>query len=697
MPNRRHSPSLISFLVLLISVILLATFCYLLLTLLLPTSLHARIDVRRASKSAARLLRSLERMATLRQRYMTVLKLPSTNFTQILTTLETGKLDELLLLEPIILQMSQWADYEALVEGIPKWIDRGIEGLAKTKGKRLAPELLRDRYDALRLSGEGSIKDIQQSLIGLQQTTSRCQRRLQENFQESASGVLKITSQNITVDSHKATWLDAVKHDIGDLVRQIESSGGDIFGKLHKAGLAHLETVIKLPNEESEAQMKVDNTTTPFLSPGLIDPGNNRFALSRPANLAFVGEDGHLLLELAIILVTSTLFGALFEALSLPAFLGYLSAGMLLGPSCLDQVQNIIQITTLGQAALLIIVLFLGIEFSLEKIRLVWKSSLLITLFSTAVVVLFATFVGIYLLKISAGQSIVTGLIISLSSTVIAIKCLQTGEKPSSSPIGRSVMGVLIVQDIFFCILLATIPLLSERSQETLALVKVVAIFLIKMGIFSLISGMLLKIVAKLVPSILLEHFKSMALIISISLLGNRYGVNLELAVFITSVFVASISPGGADEEQLVQRTKRISLFYDAVSIFFFASVGLLIDVRFLWGEKYILLPLAVLIVLIKGTVLLLTSKMVEGGAWESSLTMGVVLAQVSELALMLGARARRAGLLSIEAYHMIAGVTALSMAISPLLWRLFIAIFQTPARMKKNSTIEPIYCSVDR
>jgi CPA2 family monovalent cation:H+ antiporter-2 len=331
------------------------------------------------------------------------------------------------------------------------------------------------------------------------------------------------------------------------------------------------------------------------------------------------------------------------------------------------------QINTFGQFCLLMIVCSLGLEFSLDKIQAVWMISLLGTLLMGMASSLLSCIIGIYLFQVSFQQSLFVGLILSLSSTVVAVKCLQSsGDKGVIGTIvGKSVMGVLVAQDLLFCIALAILPVFASGHAGTWNFVKTVIIFVFKTTTFTISVMLVSRLIANIAPWAMFDHLRVIGFVALATITGHYFGVSVELGVFLAAMAVSTFTPADHPVYHALHETRdqRIVTLSEFASIFFFASIGLLLDMRFLWGELFLLVPFSLFIVIVKATATALIMKMLSL-EWRHAITVGVDLAQVSELALLLGARGRRLGLITGESYYVLAGVTALGMILAPILWR---------------------------
>lgn len=163
------------------------------------------------------------------------------------------------------------------------------------------------------------------------------------------------------------------------------------------------------------------------------------------------------------LIVSSFFLGTLFNAFSLPIFFGHLLAGIVLGPSGLNWITNLVQIETLGQFGVYFILFVLGLEFNMEKLRKnsatsIWGTTLLMVLTMVSLCVL-----G-WFLDTRMNEAVLIGACVALSSTAVVLKCLDNNERISHA--GQVLFGVLVVQDVLLGLVLALFPLL-ETSDNT--------------------------------------------------------------------------------------------------------------------------------------------------------------------------------------------------------------------------------------
>ena len=142
-------------------------------------------------------------------------------------------------------------------------------------------------------------------------------------------------------------------------------------------------------------------------------------------------EDFRLIVDLVLVLAAATAGGLLASLLKQPALLGYLIGGIVVGPSGLGLIKQLVQVETLAQFGVAFLLFALGVEFSFAELKKVQAISLgggglqiTLTIILTAVVSVVMGWVS------SPVQGIFLGAILSLSSTAVVLKCLMEATKP---------------------------------------------------------------------------------------------------------------------------------------------------------------------------------------------------------------------------------------------------------------------------
>lgn len=194
-------------------------------------------------------------------------------------------------------------------------------------------------------------------------------------------------------------------------------------------------------------------------------------------------EDYRLIIDLVSVLTAAGIGGVLAALLRQPILLGYLLAGIIIGPFGLGLIKELVQVETLAQLGVAFLLFTLGVEFSFSELQKVKVISLgggalqiILTILMTVLVSLTMGWVS------SPTQGIFLGAILSLSSTAVVFKALMERNE-TATPHGQVMLGILIVQDLALGLMLAVLPALNKPLEE---IGLSVGIALLQIGIFAL-------------------------------------------------------------------------------------------------------------------------------------------------------------------------------------------------------------------
>ncbi len=346
----------------------------------------------------------------------------------------------------------------------------------------------------------------------------------------------------------------------------------------------------------------------------------------------------------------------------IPTVVGFLISGMIAGPSALGLVGVTHEVELLAEIGVVLLLFTIGIEFSLGNLFLIRRYVLLggslqvmITLGLTA---LFC-----YLTGLGWGEAIFIGFLISLSSTAIVLKILQVRDE-IASPHGRTILAILIFQDIIAVPMMLMLPMLSGENEGLgrtfgILLLKGAGIIAITLLGAKYVMPKLLFHIAKLRSQ---EIFLISIIVIcfAVAWLTSSMGLSLALGAFLAGLIIS-------ESEYSHQALSNIMPFRDIFTSFFFISIGMLLDVQ-LFVEK----PLLVLAIT-AGVMLL---KFITGGIAAFGLGFpvrtvmltAVGLAQIGEFSFILSKEGMKFNLLSEEQYQVFLAVSILSMVTSPFL-----------------------------
>ena len=362
---------------------------------------------------------------------------------------------------------------------------------------------------------------------------------------------------------------------------------------------------------------------------------------------------------MAVVALAALVFGIALERLRQPALVGYILAGVALGPVGLGLVEEE-SVSTLAELGVLLLLFVVGMELSLRAFRRLWRLFVTATLFqvlgSTGVMILATSWAG---LPVEMG--IFLGFAVALSSTAVAVKILE-GLGELRSRIGRVTVGVLIAQDLAVVPMMLILSALAGDGFDWMALPKILfsVLFLVVLILFlsrgrkvSLPFAQLVGNHKDMTPLAALAFCLGAATVSGLLGLSPAYGA-----------FLAGLIIGNSHERRAMLHV--IEPFQSVLMMVFFLSIGLLIDLGYLWDNLGIVLLLLTMVAVFK-TVLNVGILRLLGEPWTRAFLAGVMIAQIGEFSFLLAVSAVKSGLISVEDRRLIVAVTALSLALSPL------------------------------
>ncbi|MCZ2405676.1 MAG: cation:proton antiporter [Burkholderiales bacterium] len=358
------------------------------------------------------------------------------------------------------------------------------------------------------------------------------------------------------------------------------------------------------------------------------------------------------------------------RSFKLPPMLGYLGAGILIGPHALALTQNSESERHLGEFGVVFLMFAIGLEFNLPKLRAMRRQVFGLGMLQV-VVTMVAAFAGaLVLARVLGGvwdigwqTALALAGTLAMSSTAIVGKLLAERAELESEH-GRQIMGILLFQDLAVVPLLVLIPALGSSPDQ---LFKALGLALVKAGVLValLLTGgqrfmrWWLTLVARRKSD---ELFMLNLLLITLGLawLTDLAGLSLALGAFIAGVLVS-------ETEYRHQVGTDIRPFHDVLLGLFFITVGMMLDWHILVEQWMLVLGMLVLPMLLKlGVILLLARGM--GATTGTALRTGLYLAQAGEFGFVLLALTQANGLLRPALMNPILAAMVLSMLATPFL-----------------------------
>jgi CPA2 family monovalent cation:H+ antiporter-2 len=368
-----------------------------------------------------------------------------------------------------------------------------------------------------------------------------------------------------------------------------------------------------------------------------------------------------ILKSLVIIFSASMLVVYLLHKINLPTIVGFLVAGIIIGPHGLELVKNTASIEIMAEIGIILLLFTIGIEFSMAKLSNMKKTFILgggaQVLFTIALAAVCA-----YIFTRDISKSVFFGFIVALSSTAIVLKTLS--EKAEiDSPHGRIMTGILIFQDLCVVPLMLLIPTLSGGEAN---IIEITA----KLGKAILIIALVILSSRWFVPRLLhlVVHTRSrelfmttiILLCLGTALLTSKFGLSLALGAFLAGLVIS-------ESEYAHQVTSDILPFKDSFIGLFFVSIGLMIDIHFISAHLYYVAAIVAAIIVLK-TIATLLSIITLRNPLRISLNASIGLAQIGEFSFVLAIAGKSFGLLTENFYQIFLSSSVITMALTPFL-----------------------------
>ncbi|MCB0794761.1 MAG: cation:proton antiporter [Flavobacteriales bacterium] len=367
-----------------------------------------------------------------------------------------------------------------------------------------------------------------------------------------------------------------------------------------------------------------------------------------------------LLKEIVLILALAVGLSLLLRRFKMPTILGFLATGAIFGPHGFGLVPASHEVELLAEVGVIFLLFVIGIEFSLKSLAtlgaVVFVGGGVQVVGTTAATALFARLWGI-----DWPSAIFLGFLFSLSSTAIVLKLLQ--DKGSiGAPHGRVISAMLIFQDVIVVPMILVTPMLAGRSDDMAGDLFALAG---KMIILLILVYVLARYVVPWVLDIVVrtrsrELFIASIVVICFSTawLTSSIGLSLALGAFFAGLIIS-------ESEHRFQATGNVLPFHEVFISFFFVSIGMLLDLSYLWHHLIAIVLLTIGTILAKAFVAAVAA-MVLRYPLRTSLITGFAIAQVGEFAFILSATGIENGLLGDELYQLFLSVSITTMALTP-------------------------------
>ncbi len=389
--------------------------------------------------------------------------------------------------------------------------------------------------------------------------------------------------------------------------------------------------------------------------------------------------------DLVIIVIAALIGGVIAHKLRQPLILGYIFAGVVVGPHTggvtVSEVHNIELLAEIGVALLLFA---LGLEFSLRKLKPVRAVALAGTPLQMILTIAYGYLIGRWT-GLDWISSVWLGALISLSSTMVILKTLMNqGWLGTLS--SRVMIGMLIAQDLAVVPLMIILPMLND-AETGLSLLGLAALKAIAFLVVMVLLGT--RLLPRLMAYAARWNSRELFLLAITAIgLGIGYATYLTGLSFAFGAFVAGMVLSESDYSH--QALSDIIPLRDLFGLLFFTSVGMLLDPAFLIARWDTILLLVALVLVGKGVIFASVARLFGYGN-VIPLAVGLGLFQIGEFSFVLARIGLSDNSISPDLYSLVLSAAVVSMVLTPLLSGLTAPLYSLLKRRYKREPLQTV------
>ncbi len=390
--------------------------------------------------------------------------------------------------------------------------------------------------------------------------------------------------------------------------------------------------------------------------------------------------------DIVLLVVAGLVFGMAAHRLKQPPIIGYIVAGVVLGPFTGGlTVSSVHEIEKLAEIGVALLLFGIGLEFSLDDLKPVRKIALIGTPIQIGLVIAFGWLLGGWL-GWDWQASLWLGSILSLSSTMVILKTMES-QGVMGTLSSRVMIGMLIVQDMAVVPMLVILPVLGHLQSGGALLgwaALKAALFLAAMVLVGKrgFPWLMRRVARTDSPELFLVFVSGLAL-------GVGYGTWLFGLSFAFGAFVAGMVISESDYSH--HALTSILPLRDLFGLLFFASVGMLLDPNFLIRNWPVVLALTAVVAVFKGVVCGGLARLF-GYVNIVPLAVGLVMFQVGELSFLLAEAGRKTGALDQDQFGLILSTAIVSMILTPQASRLAAPAYRVLGRYFRKEPVYPVH-----
>jgi monovalent cation:proton antiporter-2 (CPA2) family protein len=365
-----------------------------------------------------------------------------------------------------------------------------------------------------------------------------------------------------------------------------------------------------------------------------------------------------LLINALYYLLAAVITVPLFKRLGLGSILGYLFAGIVLGPHALGIIEDPESVLHFAEYGVILLLFVIGLELAPEKL---WSMRNHIVVLGGSQVLLTGLVIGFGMVMLMAiPLAFILGLTLALSSTALAIQ-LMSEERILASPLGRKGFSILLLQDLAVIPILIAVSVLAPVAigasapawyVTILALVGVVAFG--RFGLSELLAAVARSNNREVMTA------ASLLIVVGVAVLMNAVGLSMGLGAFLAGIMLAN-------SDYRHQLESDIEPFKGMLLGLFFIAIGMTLNLELLWASPLRFVVLALGLVFVK-TVIITAILRWRHVSLKEGIQLGLILSQGGEFAFVVLSQGQQAMLFDAALAEQLTLVVGLSMAFtSPL------------------------------
>jgi len=376
-----------------------------------------------------------------------------------------------------------------------------------------------------------------------------------------------------------------------------------------------------------------------------------------------------LIADLAIVTAVAAVTAILSRRLGQPTILGYLLAGLIVGPYIpIPLFADPHRVETLAEVGVILVMFAVGLEFRIGRLLAILPTSGLTAAAQIGGMLWLGSLVG-DTLGWSSGASLCLGACVAISSTMVVSTVLRA--QPLDDDVREHVFGVLVVQDLVAIVLMAIVTGIAGGEAVELRSLGVLVGQLLAVMLTILVGGLL--VLPRLVRFVLARMEDEVLVVVGagaafgLAMVAGAFGYSVALGAFLAGIAVSESGKG----HEVAHALEPLRALFAAI---FFVSIGMSVDPRVAWSTAP--LALAVSAVVVIGQLLLVsTTTVLTGGTLRRGVLAGLGLGQIGELSFILAGIAIAGGVFPDETLPMLVTVATVTAFTTPLFLRRSIAV----------------------